>query len=173
NDSRSKWFGRTTHIRFDAYFVGESLLRSSWTYPLQNKSFDLDIHATMGSFHAKKLNTWLVPFERMEVTDGMLDSGKIDIAVRSGKGSTTVIPYYHDFSMNVLSPDVKKGRGLLEGFKTFWANTFIMRGNNTEEPGRPAKAGITSLERTKDQDLMQYIWRSIRKSLGQVVGGFQ
>jgi hypothetical protein len=170
NDSRNKNYEKPTHISLNAYFVGEALLHSSWTYPLHQKIFDLNIHATLGSFNVKKLNTWLMPFERLEVTDGILDSGKIEMNIRSGTAATTVIPYYRNFSVKILSSDVKKGRGLMEGFKTFWANTFVMRGNNSMSS---PKIGTTTLTRTKDQDLMQFIWLSIRKSLGQVVGGFQ
>jgi len=170
SDSGNKKFETPTHISFNAYFIGQALLRSSWEYPLRHKSFDLTIHATLGSFDAKKLNAWLVPFERLEVTDGILDSGKIEMNIRSAVATTTVIPYYRNFSSKILPADVKKSGGLLEGFKTFWAKTFVVRSNNTNGN---AKAGTTSLMHTSDQDLMQFIWRLLRKSLGQVVGGFQ
>ncbi len=162
--------GKPAHIALSAYFLGEALLRSNWIYPLDQTSFDLHIHATLGSFHANKLNTWLVPFERIEVSDGVLDSGKIEMNIRSGISTTTVTPYYRNLSMKVLPADVHKNSGLMEGFKSLWAKVFVLRSNNT---GESVKSGTTSRKRTSDQDLMQFIWISLRKSLGQVVGGFQ
>jgi hypothetical protein len=61
----------------------------------------------------------------------------------------------------------------MEKIKPFIANTFIMRSENFAASDKPAMAGTTISVRTKDMDLFQFLWISIRKSLGQVVGGFQ
>ena len=113
-----------------------------------------------------------MPFERTEVTDGALDSGRIEMKIRNGVNTTTVIPYYHNLSMKILSPDPKKGRGLMEGFKTFMAKTFVLRSDNPGD-NKPVVSATTTRTRTKDEELMEFIWVSLRKSLGGVIGGFQ
>ena len=75
--------------------------------------------------------------------------------------------------MKVLATDVKESRGILEGIKTFFANTFVLKSNNLAEKGKPAKAGTASVARHKDEEFMQFLWISLRKSLGNVVGGFK
>jgi len=164
--------GKPVVMNASAYFVGEGLLRSTWIYPLRHKSFDLDIHATVSGFDGKKLNPWLVPFERTEMTDGALDSGRIEMKVRNGINTTTVTPYYHNLSMKILNTDPKKGRGLMEGFKTFMAKAFVLRADNPKV-GKPVISATTTRARTRDEELMEFVWVSLRKSLGVVVGGFQ
>jgi hypothetical protein len=164
--------GRPSVMYASAYFVGEGLLRSTWIYPLRHKSFDMDIHATVTEFDAKKLNEWLVPFERTEVESGALDSGKIEMKIRNGVNTTTVTPYYHDLSMKLLPADPKKSRGLVEGIKTFLAKTFILRSDNPTG-NKPAVSVTTTSMHMPTQELMEFIWVSLRKSLGGVVGGFQ
>ncbi len=173
SDSLSQIYGKTTAISVSSYFVGEGLLRVAANFPLIHKGFDIGIHATIGKFDAKKLNTWLIPFERLEVSDGTIESGIIDMNIRSGTATTTVTPEYNNFSMKILSADVKKNRGILEGIKTFYANTFVLRSNNLREKGKPAKSGTASVARHRDEEFMEFLWITLRKSLGKVVGGFK
>jgi hypothetical protein len=164
--------GKPAIMNSTAYFVGEGLLRSMWIYALDRKSLDLDVNATITSFDAKKLNTWLVPIERAEVTSGELDNATIEMKVRSGVSTTSVTPRYHQFSMKVLNDDPKKHRGIMEGFKTFWSQTFVLHHDNPSG-NKPVMIGTTTRPRAKDEEFMQFIWLSLRKSLGAVVGGFQ
>jgi len=173
SDSLGKYFGKTTEITANAYFVGEGLLRATASYPLMDKNFNIKIHGTVGRFDTKKLNTWLIPFERLEVSEGIVESGNIDINIRSGTATTTVTPVYHDFSLKILATDIKEKRGILEGIKTFWANTFVLKSNNLATDDKPAKSGTASVTRHRDEEFMQFLWISLRKSLGKVVGGFK
>ena len=113
-----------------------------------------------------------MPFERTEITDGALDSGRIEMKVRNGTNTTTVTPYYHNLSMKILNADPKKGRGLMEGFKTFMAKAFVVRADNPNDD-KPVISATTTRARTKDEELMEFVWVSLRKSLGGVIGGFQ
>ncbi len=173
SDSLSKNFGEPSAISVSTYFVGEGLLKVEASYPLLDKAFNLKIHATIGGFNVKKLNTWLIPFEKLEVTDGMVKSGTIDMNIRSGTATTTVTPRYTNFSMKVLASDSRKSPGILEKIKTFIANTFVLKGDNKAEKDELAKSGTATVTRHKDEEFMQFLWISLRKSLGKVVGGFK
>ena len=133
----------------------------------------MDVHATVSGFDAKRLNTWLVPFERTQIQDGSLDSGIIEMKIRNGNNTTLVLPRYRNFKMKVLPQDTSKSGGVTESFKSFIANSLIVRSDNFDKPGKPAMSATTTSQRTPDEELMQFIWLSLRKSLGQVVGGFQ
>ena len=85
----------------------------------------------------------------------------------------TATPIYHDFSLKILPSDVHDTRDIMEGIKTFWANTFVLKSNNLAKDNKPAKAGTASVTRHRDEEFMQFLWISLRKSLGKVVGGFK
>jgi hypothetical protein len=171
-DTIKAHFKKKAMISLRALFLDQALLDATFTYPLDRKKFDMDVHATLGSFDAKRLNPWLIPIERIEVEDGTLTSGKIDMTVRNGKTQTSVLPLYHDFAIKILPKDPHQQRGFSEKLQTFFAGTFIIRGNNPNGLGSQ-KTGITTRDRLRDDEFFQFLWLAIRKSLGQVVGGFQ
>ncbi|MDP4230385.1 MAG: hypothetical protein Q8916_08295 [Bacteroidota bacterium] len=158
-------------ITLEALFL-KAPLDATITYPLDQKRFDMDVHATLGSFDAHRLNPWLVPMERIKVRDGVLRSGKIDMKVRNGIATTAVLPIYNEFGIEVLSASAGSKPGFTETIKTFISKTFIIRANNPNGFGS-TKTGVTTRKRLPDDQLFQFLWFAIRKSLGQVVGGFQ
>jgi hypothetical protein len=154
-----------------ATFLGAPF-KAQAVYPLYEKSVNLNIHAALGSFDGTKLNAWLVPFERLQVKTGILKSGKIDMAVRNGVAQTSVVPLYDEFEILLLNPNPTQPRGLMEKLKTFVAEAFIIKDGNPGKDGK-LRTGVTSTPKTSDMEFMQFIWVAIRKSLGQVIGGFQ
>ena len=59
----------------------------------------------------------------------------------------------------------------MEKLKTFIAKTFVLDASNPDD--NKLLPGTTSLVRTPNLEFMQFIWLSLRKSLGKVVGGFK
>jgi hypothetical protein len=171
-DTMSARYLKPSIITMNALFLGEAQLNASASYPMHEKQFNMVLNATLGSFDAKKLNSCLVPFVRLHVDDGTLQSAKIEMNIHDGVSTTTVTPYYHNFKITVLSTDPMQKSGIMEKIKTFAARAFIMENDNPDENGK-LKTGITSRTHAKEEAFMQFIWYSLRKSLGQVIGGFQ
>jgi hypothetical protein len=169
-DTLDPRFGTATQISFRALFLNESPVIGLVSYELHNKALNCKIDATVGTLHATKLNSELIPNERIEVTDGVATRGIVRMNIKNGFATTTVTPVYHDLSVKVLAKDPRGSRGILEGIKTFLANTFKVRGNNMEEDGKPAVSATTTMMRTKDQEYLQFVWLALRQSLGKVVG---
>ncbi|MDP4221304.1 MAG: hypothetical protein Q8896_12785, partial [Bacteroidota bacterium] len=167
-DTIGRHSDEASRITFRAYFLGVAELAGTAVYPLHHKNFDLDIHADLGGFPVERLNPWLVPFERVEVTGGQVRKGTIDMSVRSGVATTTVVPIYSGFSVKVLAADPHAQPGLMEKLKTFIAKTFILDHENPDED--KILPGITTHARGPSDEFMQFIWESLRASLGQVVG---
>jgi hypothetical protein len=171
-DTLSPRYHKPSVISMSAYFVGQALLRATAIYPLYEKTLNLDLHATLGSFDATKLNTWLVPFERLQVQSGIVRSGKIDMNIRAGTATTRVTPVYDNFEAKILSKIPGQPTSLMEKIETIVAEAFILHDGNPNKSGE-LKTAITSVARTRNQEFLQFIWIALRKSLGQVVGGFQ
>jgi hypothetical protein len=169
-DTMSKNYKKPAAIWMSASFLGAPLVATA-TYPLHEKNFNLDLHATMGSFAGTKLNSWLVPLNRLEISTGSLTSGKIDMSIRSGSATTSVLPIYDNFEISILAQKKGQSQSVMDKIKTFVAETFIVHDGNPGKSG--LKTGVTTLAHTPDEEFMQFIWYAIRKSLGQVIGGFQ
>jgi hypothetical protein len=171
-DTVSKNYRQPSMVVMKALFLGEAPLALSASYPLHEKEFNMDIHATLGSFDAKKLNATLVPFVRLQATDGVLQSAKIDMSIRNGTATTTVVPVYRNFRITVLPQDPKTKSGLMEKLKTLAARIFVIENDNPDENGK-LKTGSSTRSRAKEEAFVQFLWYALRKSLGQVIGGFQ
>ncbi|MDP4219334.1 MAG: hypothetical protein Q8916_04865 [Bacteroidota bacterium] len=169
-DTLDPLFGAPTKIAVKALFVGESQVQAIVSYALHAKAVNFDINATVGPFSAKRLNSQLIPNERLEVTDGTVTRGTISMKVRDGLAVTTVTPEYHDLSIKVLAKGPNESRGVMEWLKTLAANTFMLRSNNMNKEDAKAMSATTTLKRTRDQEFLQFAWLALRKSLGKVVG---
>ncbi len=161
--------GKATTISVSALFLGEAPITALASCELQHPGLDLEIEASVGKFSAKRLNSFLIPNERKEVTDGTIESGNLKMNIHNGIARTTVTPHYKDLSMKILPKEAGATRGLLEGIKTFVANTFVLRSNNI---GPSAISGTTTYRRQNSEEFLQFIWIALRKSLGKVIGGF-
>jgi hypothetical protein len=162
-----------TRITVSGLFMGEGRINAIVTYPLHGKTLDFDLEASIGPCSIKLLNPFLIPNERKEVTGGSIINGSLTMTVRKGVAITSVTPRYKDFSMKILSTNVHEERGILEGIKTFVANNFILRSTNIDEGRKKTISATTRTVHRNDQELLTFIWAATRKSLGNVIGGFE
>jgi hypothetical protein len=93
--------------------------------------------------------------------------------IKDGQASTFVEPLYDHFKLKVLPPRPNDKPDIEEGVKTFVANNFILRDDDPDEKGGPPITATTTLAYQRSDAFFQFLWFSIRKSLGTVVGGFK
>ncbi len=172
-DSLSKFAGEPTRINLSAVFMGEASVSATIKYPIDHPKLDLHIDAAVGPCSIKILNPFLITNERKEVTQGMIESGALSMDIHNGVATTTVSPNYKDLYIKILPSSTNKKRGILETIKTFVANNFILNSTNIDKYDRKAKSATTTLSRKNEQELLQFIWVAVRKSLGKVIGGFE
>jgi hypothetical protein len=169
-DQLNPLYSEPLHISVSAFFMGKGKVIATIVYPIHQKAFDLHVHATVGPFDLPVLNSYLVSNERKEILAGKCLGGELRMDVRSGVSTTTVSPRYTDLSMNVLATKVKESRGIFEGIKTFFANTFVLRTTNIDNGNDKAFSGTTTYTRSNKEEFFQFIWLALRKSIGKVVG---
>lgn len=169
-DSSNPLYREPLHISVNALFMGQGQVIGTILYPIHQKPFDLHINASVGPFDARVLNSYLISNERKQIMKGNVQGGEIRMDVRSGVGITMVRPSYSDLSMEIMSTDVKKSRGILEGIKTFIANTFVLRTQNADKDGTKAISETTTTLYSRKQEFFEYIWIAMRKSILKVLG---
>jgi len=164
-DTTRPEYNEPLHISFIAFFLGQSKIAGTATYPIRHKSFDFHIAATVGPFDPVALNSYLMSNERKQITKGKVLGGEVRMDVNSGTATTTVAPQYEDISMNVMATGAKEKMGIMEGIKTFIANSFVLRTNNVDAPGKKAFAATTTYTYSKKEEFFQFIWLALRKSI--------
>jgi hypothetical protein len=169
-DTTSVLYSEPLRLSLNAVFMGQAKVDATVVYPIHDKTFDLHIEANVGSFDMPVLNSYLITNERKEITKGKCLSGALRMDVKSGRAVTTVSPRYENVSVDVLPDNAKESGGLLEGIKSFVANTFVLRTNNVDNVYGKAISGTTTLTRSHSEEFFQFIWLAIRKSIQKVVG---
>jgi hypothetical protein len=163
---------KSCEVNMSTVFLGTTV-RTTILYPLSDPAFNMDMHTLVGPFNPKRLNQFLGVSDRSEITGGTVESGELTMKIRNGVATTTVIPKYYGLSLKLLSKSTKEKRGILEGLKTFIYNTFKLHSDNSPTVGEKVKSATTTRPRKKQEEFFQYLWFCIRKSLGNVVGGFE
>ncbi len=172
-DSSVSMDSDAVHFSLQTLFQGQGALKAEVEYPLSKPSFDMDIAAHIGGFDGKTINSYLVNTDRTQVASGKVISGDIIMHVRNGTATTAVTPRFEDLSITFLSKKSSENRTIWDRLKTTWANIFVIRSNNIDKEGKPAKTAITTRKRLPPEEFFQFLWFSLRKSLGQIVGGFE
>lgn len=173
NDSSSSNCGKPTHVYISALFLDEAPVSASIDYELEKSDLEMDIEAKVGKLNAKRLNVFLIPNERKEITGGTIDGGSLRMKIHNGVATTTVTPQYEGLSMKILPQEPGQTGGLLNGIKSFLANLFILRASNFDKDDIKAVSATTTRRREPHEELLQFIWYALRKSLGKVIGGFE
>lgn len=158
---------KPSNIHFAGYFEGEGLLDAYFSYPLFQKDFDMDVRATVGAFGPKRLNEWLVPMERVEITEGTISGGKIGMTVRNGTAQVTATPVYHNFKLRFLNAVPGKKPGFMKKVMTFLARLLVFDKENPE-PGK-ITVGTATHVRAFDESFTEFLWNGLRTALGKVV----
>lgn len=169
-DTLHSFYSEPMHFSVNALFMGKGKLVGEVTYPIHQKAFDLHMSATVGGFDLPVLNSYLVTNERKEVTSGNLINGELRMDVRSGVGTTMVRPRYKDLNFKILADGARESRGIMEGLKTFIANTFILETENVDSDDEKAKSFTTSRIYGKKEEFFEYIWLALRKSIQKAIG---
>jgi hypothetical protein len=169
-DTTSLLYSEPLRLSLNAVFMSQGKMDAIVIYPIHHTTFDLRIEANVGPFDMPVLNSYLITNERKEITKGKCLGGALRMEVKSGKATTTISPRYENVSVDVLPDDAKEHKGILEGIKSFVANTFVLRTNNVDNVYGKAISGTTTLTRTRSEEFFQFVWLALRKSLQKIVG---
>jgi hypothetical protein len=120
--------------------------------------------ASVGRFPAGAVNAILPDLEGIRVTDGRVDSARVDIRYRPGGASGAVMVGYEDLS--IRQEDRNTGnQSLGQKLTSFLANTFVIRGSNRPDDGKPPREGRVDYEADPYAPFFKIFWEAIRDGL--------
>jgi hypothetical protein len=120
--------------------------------------------ASVGRFPAGAVNAILPDLEGIRVTAGRVDSARVDIRYRPGGASGAVMVGYEDLS--IRQEDRNTGnQNLGQKLTSFLANTFVIRGSNRPDDGKPPRQGRVAYEADPNAPFFKIFWEAIREGL--------
>ena len=88
--------------------------------------------------------------------------------VRNGRSAGQVTPLYRDFKVQLTDKKANAVKKAGLAIVSLFANTFKVRGNNPDKPGKAPVAGRVNLPYQPTATLPQVFWFALREGLNEV-----
>ncbi|GAA5521227.1 hypothetical protein Asal01_01162 [Fodinibius salicampi] len=151
--------GITTTLDAESQVMGTGLLDVHFEFPMDTQNGFHKIEGKLSEMSMPHFNQMVEHVAFIRIDNGQLDSLTFEMTLDQEQSSGTLVMNYENFSISVLNKQSIKQHGLLENFKTFLANNFIVRKKNI--PGNDMQAGRIDFERDESKSIFNYWWKSL------------
>ena len=144
--------------------MGKAQLDVSLTLPLLSSDFACVYRATLGPMPMATLNP-LFEKDNLIMEEGELKSISLHASARNGVAQGDLIAEYSDLKIKIVQPDDKGKKRPL----TWAANLLIRNHNKHPKLVSGGRTGKMDYRRVPADDLLRFMWRSVRNGLLDVL----
>lgn len=150
----------TMHV--ETLFMNSSPLTVDVKYPVFNRYNAHSVHVELGSLDPKKVQPMLVRSGFVRVEDGLVDGLTADMKLNSDSATGQVVIRYRDLKVAFLNKEEPGKEGLAQKVGSFFANTFVLKSDNT---GEDPRVGEVDFKREKRKSIFAYWWKALLSGL--------
>lgn len=157
----------TTTLDVESRVMGTGLLNAHFEFPMDTQN---GFHKVEGKLHEMPMphfNEILQHVAFIRIDNGQLDSLTFEMTLNEQKSNGTLVMNYENLSISVLDKQSIEQHGLLENLKTFLANNFVVRRQNT--PESDMQAGRIDFERDETKSIFNYWWKSLLSGIKESI----
>ncbi|HVO74477.1 MAG TPA: hypothetical protein VMT35_10680, partial [Ignavibacteriaceae bacterium] len=122
-------------INASGLLADAGLMRVNLKVPLLSEGTDIKYSGSLTKMDASALNTHLVISDLVKVSSGIIDSISFNAEGKNGIIAADIIPIYRNLKIKTINEESMDSSGLLISMKTFIANVFSIKNENTGKPG--------------------------------------
>lgn len=148
--------------------MGAGLLEAHFEFPMNTQSGFHKVSGTLSKMSLTSFNPMLEYVAFARIDKGTLNSLEFDMTLNDTRSNGTLIMNYENLKISVLDKKSIKQKGILENLKTFAANAFILKKNNTPKNGM--RAGPIAFERIQRKSVFNYWWKSLLSGIKPSLG---
>lgn len=159
--------GITTTLDVGSQVMGTGLLDAHFEFPMDTQN---GFHKVEGKLHEMPMphfNDILQHVAFIRIDNGQLDSLTFEMTLNDQKSNGTLVMNYENLSISVLDKQSIEQHGLVENLKTFLANNFVVRKQNT--PENDMQAGRIDFERDESKSIFNYWWKSLLSGIKESI----
>ena len=160
--------GETAQINIGALLMGKGKLDVIFNIDLNPEEFKFSYNGTLDSMNAVELNSFIKIANRVEVSSGQIHHIDYNVTAQSDSAYAESTPVYSGLKIKNLNEETGSSSGIAELVSSAIANIFVIKGDNGIGE-KPESSGILYVKKNDDA-FMEYVWISLRKSLGKIVG---
>jgi len=151
--------------------AGSAPTTAVFEYDFSKPKLNLNYEGSVRDLDAQRLNEMLVDLQGIRLNSGVLDTAWFKFQVTDGVANGDLQMRYRHLSASFLNKRTRKG-GLADLFKSFVANSFMLRGHNRADGDhRLRTATIRGFAREPSFPLPKFVWHTLREGLFVTVQG--
>jgi len=151
-------------------FMDRAKFETDLTFNLTDKNAAYTYKGSLTPMDLGALNGATVPFAMVKITSGTLKGFNFDFKAdrKASVGKVTIL--YNDLKVKLLKNDTvnQKLKGKL--FASMFANIFILKHNNPDNPGGIPRSFNVNFKRPVDFPFFKTIWQSLLLGIKPAVG---
>lgn len=157
----------TTTLDVESQVMGTGLLNAHFKFPMDTKEGFHEVRGQLDPMSMADFNRMLEHVAFVRIDRGELDSLEFEMTLNENQSSGTLVMNYKDLKISVLDKQSIQQHGLLENLKTFLANNFLVREDNTPETSM--EAGPIQFERDETKSIFNYWWKSLLSGIKETI----
>lgn len=158
------------HIKLSTYFMDRGNFSTSFVLNLTDPNAAYSYTGHMGPMDLTVINTALMPFAQVKITNGTLKSldFKFDANRHHSKGTVAVL--YNNLKVKILKTDTAHSTLKGKMVASLFANIFILKHDNPDGPGLIPRSYKIDMKRPANFSFFKAIWQSLLQGLKPSVG---
>lgn len=157
-------------VALNSYFMGRGKLDVAFYFNLTDKNQAYSYKGHMGPMDLTRVNPAIMPMAMIKVNSGKVKSFDFNIHadIHSSRGRVTLL--YNDLKVTLLKPDTAQNKLKHMTIASFFANIFIIKHNNPDNEGEPARSFYVNYPREPDMTFFKTVWKTLLSGIRSCAG---
>ncbi|WP_461450787.1 hypothetical protein [Mucilaginibacter sp.] len=156
--------------KLNSYFMGRGHFNLLFNFNLTDPDVPYSFKGELGPMSMGPINTATMALADVKITDGNIRSFTFDIHANAKISKGRVELLYNNLKVKLLTPDTNfisfKGKIL----ESLYANIFIIKHNNPDEPGTAPRTFDVNYIRPKNSPFFRTVWRTLLTGIKPAIG---
>ena len=150
--------------------MNKGKLDVNFKFNLADKNLAYSYQGHLGPMSLPGMNLAVMPLAMVKINSGKLKSFDFDIHadIKSSKGKVSVL--YNDLKVTILKPDTIGDKLKHMTIASLFANIFIIKHNNPDNPGKVPRSYIVTYRRPPEFPFFKTVWKTLLIGIRQCAG---
>jgi hypothetical protein len=157
-------------INLRTYFMNKGQLDVAFQFNMADDNLAYSYRGHLEPVNLQVVNPAAMPLAMVKITSGKLNSFDFDIRAdrNASKGRVSIL--YNDLKIRLLRPDTVRKQLKRMTIESLYANIFILKHNNPDYEGAPARSFFVNTTRPKEDAFFKTVWKTLLTGIKSCVG---
>ena len=158
------------NIKLNSSFMDRGNLDVDFDFNLTDENDSFRAKGVLGPMNLKYVNPAAIPLGMIKISSGILKQFSFDIKANKNGDRGNVKLLYNTLAVNVLKEDTILNKLKKKAIATLYANLFIVKHNNPDEPGQKPRTVYVKYVRAPETPFFKSLWQTLFAGIKPCVG---